>query len=314
MSVQEIQKSERRRESPSGFHYYNLYRSNPAAWYHKYILGLRPAKTKPPLLFGGAMHDTLEVYYTNGCNIEMAIDRFRRFMADRSNDYEDPAKYMEDFNRGPKMLQVFHDKVGKDDKEKYEIIECEKPYLVPIGPPTSPMLFSVRPDRVFRDKTTGVVTPMESKTTGWSLDGMFKNTERGGQVTSYIWALKKSHPEWNVEGCMIDVIYNRGNVYDARRPGKAFRNPYQLMLWEMGMYGTIVELTQKVLTLETTPWPLLFPIHEDQQFEDDYAMLYNTQLQPEEVPPGFVKDEWKAEMSEVMKVTQSFTLTSSLKS
>ena len=308
MGMNDVRKEERRRESPSGFHYYNLYRSNPAAWYHKYILGLRPAKTKPPLLFGGAMHDTMEVYYTNKCNLEMAIDRFRHFMADRNQEYEDPSKYLEDLNRGPKMLTVFHDKIGQFDKEKYDIIECEKPYLVPIGPPESPMFFSVRPDRVFRDRLTKVVTPMESKTTGWSLDGMFKNTERGGQVTSYIWALKKMHPEWNVEGCQIDVMYNRGNVYDAKRPGKAFRNKYQLMLWELGMYGTIVELTQKVIALETTPWPLLFPVHEDQQFEDDYVNLYNTQLKQDEVPPGFVRDSWKTEMSELMKITQNFKL------
>lgn len=309
MSASDVRAEERRRESPSGWHYYALYRQSPKKWYNKYVLGLKPAKTSPPLLFGGAMHDAFAVYYSNNGSLPMTQDRFRRFMVDRKDEYADPAKYLEDFNRGPKMLEVFDEKIGKDDFQRYDIIETEKGYEVPVGPPGQELMFTVRPDRVFRNKTSGVYVVMESKTTGWSIDGMFKNTERGGQVTSYIWALRKMHPEWDVQGCYIDVIYNRKSVFDAARPGMAFRSKYDLGIFEMSLYGTIVEVTQKYLALQTTPWPFLFPCTcDNSQFECEYANICSSAIGPDEIPPGFVKDPWTKEMTEVMKKTQTFTL------
>lgn len=304
----------RRRESPSGFHFYNLYRSSPAAWLFKYIFGLRPAHPKPPLIFGGVMHEAMEYYYAAECDVEIAIEGFRASLLLRHNEYEEEVKYQEDLARGPGMIQKFHEEIGCRDLETYEVLELETQYDIPLGPPDNPMLFTVRPDRIFRNRLTHVVTPMEMKTTGWSLDGMFKKTERSDQVTSYIWAVAKKHPEWNVDGCHIDVLYSRrlksgAFNHEAKRPGKAFRSKYDLVLFEMGMYGTIIELTQKVLALGMTPWPLLFPVTHNDEFETEYEMLFKSPIQPDDPPPpGFVKDDWKQEMDAIVKKTQTFNL------
>lgn len=311
MGVFDVQQEERRRESPAGIHFYGLYRDCPRKWYLKYMLGLRPSFTSPAFLLGGAMHDALQAYYEGKGSLEHAQRVFRDGLSDRRTQYAEISKFTEDFNRGPKMLEVFHERVGKDDFSNYELIEAEREYRINFGPEGSRFTFTMRPDRVLRRRSDKLVFPVETKTSSYSVTAAGTAAERGDQVTSYLWGLTKEHPDWEIGGCLIDVLYNKGSVFDSKRTATpAFRSKYELQTFELGLYGTIVELTQKYLSLESYPWPLLFPQHRAScsHWGCEYMGVCFTPIKDGEVPPGFIKDEWKREVSETVKKTQDFTL------
>lgn len=308
MGVFDVREGERRRESPAGIHYYGLYRECPRKWYLKYPMGLRPLHTAPALLMGGAMHEALAVYYEN-FNLQRAQKVFREALSDRKPEYADGTKFTEDFNRGPRMLEEFHEKVGKVDALDYDVIEVEHEYQIPFGPDN--FLFTIRPDRVLQKKLNRLYYPVETKTSSYSLTSAGVTADRSDQVTGYLWALSRVHPDWNIGGCLIDIIYNKKSVFDAARMGTpAYRNKHELIMFEMGLYGTVVELTQKYKSLEHYPWPLLFPQHRAacSHWGCEYLGICFTNLQPDEVPPGFIKDDWKSDMSSAFAKTQSFSL------
>lgn len=314
MGTPDLKVGERRRESPSGFHFYSTYRNCPRSWYLKYVLGLRPQFTPTPLLFGGAIHEAISVFYQNNLNLPMAVREFREQMQDRRPEYQDLEKFTDDFNRGQPLLEKWASRWEAHDQDVYKVLEVEHEHQVALGPDNE-FTFTVRPDRVLKSKKTGVVYVCETKTTSWSLQRMFASTEKSDQVTSYIWAVRKTHPDWNVESCIIDVLYNKGKVFDADRPGLAIRSKGDLAVFELGLYGTITELTQKYLSLSRYPWPLLFPCNRTHcsLFGCEYDSICSTNVQPGELPPGFRKDDWTQELDNQVKVTQNFTLSGLLK-
>lgn len=305
---------EKRRESPAGFHFYSLYKKCPRKWYLKYIQGLQFRYTEPPLLFGGAMHEALAAYYKEGLELEAALTAFYNEMEERGKEYFKEERYQQDLEKGPAMLEEYDNTWREHDKKRYKILEIEKQHDVYFGPDNA-FYLTVRPDRVFKDRQTGRVFPVESKTTSYSVGKMFQGTEMDDQVTSYIWALKKVHPEWNIEECLIDVLYKKGKVVRTERPGVALRTKGELTLFEMEMLGTILEITQKVRSLEELPWPLLFGCNRDhcKQYGCAYQGICRTNLKPDEVPPMFQKDEWISEMDELVKRVQDFKLEDILK-
>jgi len=227
-------------------------------------------------------------------------------MQDRREEYEDQEKYITDLERGKKMLQKWIETWAEFDEVNYEVLGIEETYEIPFGPEDAKMLFTVRLDRVYKDKQTGNVYVVESKTTGWSVMKMFENTARGDQITAQIWALSKAHPEWNCNSAIIDVLYNRGRVFQCERPGPSvYRTKSSLKIFELGMWSTIVEITQKVKALQAgTPWPLLFPPHKNycRLFGCSYDTLCDSNIQPGETCPGFRRDEWVSD--EVLKRLQ----------
>ena len=238
--------TEKRRESPAGFHYYSTYVDCPRKAYLKYILGLKHKYTGKALLFGGAIHEALALYYqkaTRG-DLPLAIERFEADLDSRKDEYEKPDDFVADLQRGPLMLAEYHKTWNLEDPKRYEILEVETPYEIWIGPEKE-FRVTVRPDRVVRDLDTGLIYPQETKTTSWSVGGIFGNTVDSDQVTAYIWALSKTRPEWHVDRCLIDILYKRGQVIICDRPGFGVRTQEELILFEMEMYGTILEFTQK---------------------------------------------------------------------
>ncbi len=296
-----------RRESKAGFHFYYLYLDCPRKWYIKYPLGLRYKYVAPPLIFGGAIHEAMFTYFDTW-SMDRGMESFVESMREREHEYEDHEKFITDLDRGPKMLEVYVHK-NANDINKYEILENETQHKVFIGP-NEEFFITVRPDRVFRDRDTKAVFPVEVKTTGWSMNGMFNSTEDDDQVTSYIWALNKVHPEWKVDGCLIDVLYNRGKVFDTKRPGMAIRTKSQLTIFEMEFYGLVLELSQKYKALESTPWPLLFRANHNscKKWGCEYKNICRTNCRPGKVPPMFIQDEWRSEIEIELKKGQNFSL------
>ena len=300
---------EPRRESPSGWHLYSLYRGCPRSWYLKYIQGLKYRYTGKALIFGGIIHNALEAYYSSNLSIEKALEIFYEEINSRKGEYEREDAFLKDLEEGPLMLKYYDSKWRDLDLKNWEILELEKQHTIFFGPDNRFKL-TVRCDRVIRDKELKKIYPVEMKTTRYSIPAMFTSTEMDDQVTSYIWALQKVHPEWDIDSCLIDILYKRNSVIDAQRPGFVTRGKRELMIFEMELLGTILEVSQKVKTLESIPHPFLFPANRDhcKKFGCPFDKICRVNLKPDEIPPMYEKDSWKKEMEEEMKGIQDFKL------
>jgi hypothetical protein len=281
------------RESPSGYHFYSLYLECPRCWYLKYVLGLKPRFTSSPLIFGGCLHEAIETYYKQGKDNQKARRRFEETLTSRKGEYEKLDKFDEDFARGPKMLDEWHKTWSRYDDDLYEVIEIEEEHEFRIGP-NGDYLFTVRPDRVCRRKDSGLYEVFDVKTTSWSASRSFLGAEEGDQMTSYLWAMNKAHPDWGIKTAVIDVIYSRGKKVEASRPGIIYRTSFDFKVFELMMTGIIVEVSQKYKALSKYPWPLLFPPNGGYHaiFGNPYGEVHRSNIRPGEVPPGFVRDDW----------------------
>lgn len=309
----EAHMNEERRETQSGLHYYSTFRDCPRAFYLKYILGLQPKQTGSALIFGAAIHEALAASFADLADTSSTLSVFEQVMYSRKDEYESLDQFNADVLRGPLLLSAWLATWKDYDQEHYEVLGVEQLFQVPFGPdPEHQMIFTVRMDRIYKDKQTGNVYVIESKTTGWGIDKMFKSTAGGDQITAQIWALRKLRPEWNCHAAIVDVLYNRSSVVRCERPGAVFRSAEALQIFEMGMYATIVEITRKYKALlHNTPWPLTFMPHKNfcRLFGCPYENLCDSNVQPETVPPGFKQDPWVSALAlEDLKKAQDWNL------
>lgn len=300
---------EHRRESPSGWHYYALYKTCPRKWYIKYILGLRPVYTKPPLIFGGVIHEAIAAYYNSGFNIDTLIETFEGELASRQGEYESSADFLDNMAKGKFMLDKWVSTWRDYDMSDLEILEVEKQYTLKVGPPEDPMDFTVRPDRVVRRKSDGRIVIPDVKTTGYAVDKAIQGAKYDDQLTSYVWAWNKAHPEDTTDTAQVDVMYARGKVAKAERSEDIIITRYALAQFEMGLYGLIKEITQKVIALKEFPNLLLFPRNgrECGLFGCEYEPICRQNITPDTPVHGFNRDPW-VEVEEAIKKAQGWNL------
>jgi hypothetical protein len=298
------QQDQRRRESPAGYHFYYSYWENPRNFYLKYVLGLKPRFTPPPLLKGGCIHEAMECYYKENYNIDGAIKTYNDEMEARRREYEDGEKFEDDLKGGMLMLSQWHQDWYESDKETLEVVEVEKPYEFWIGPEKK-LKFTVRPDRVMKNLSTGKYYVHDTKTTGWSISKAIAQADSEDQLTAYLWAIDKEHPEWKVDSGIIDVMYKRKSKVETHRSDPIYRTNLDKIIFEMNIVGTIIEVTQKVKAVKSgVPWPLLFPRNGRIAglFGDPYEALSRIDVKPGQVPVGFEKDDWSEELERLLDI------------
>ena len=281
--------------SSAGHHYIQLYNEDKWSFYLKYIRGLSPKYTKPPLIFGGVFHDAKEAFYLSGFNIEASIQVFKELLRARRKEYESLEEYTKDLERGPKMLFTWGNTYAQEDKETYEIVEVEGTHEFALA---NGMPVTVRWDLLAKDRHTGSYYLFDTKTTGFSVPATYNNVRGGDQVTMYIMGMKKVYPEMykRLVGLIPDIIYKKGNVIRAERPGIVMRNERELIEYEQELIGLFNELSQKVEALEGGfKYPhMLFPRNgkNDSMFKSDWGDLYRAELpkNPFKAPPGYTVD------------------------
>lgn len=284
-----------RRESEAGFHLYSKYRECARQWWLRYGLGIAPDKPGKALIFGGVMHEAIEAYYVkHKRSLPDTIQTFKEILAGRQSEYEDSEVFAEDLDMGPRFLAEWHKTWGEYDKGTYDLVEVETPYRLKLGP-NDEFDFTVRVDRVMREKASKRYVVFDTKTTRWSIDGTMKSVDFQDQMTAYLWALRKAHPDWVVTTAVPDIIYARGKVTTAARPGEIYRSNYALSQFEMGMYGTILEITSKMGNLDEVPDEILFPRNGAQcaKFGCEFADICRTQVTSSTMPLTFHRDPWK---------------------
>jgi len=303
----------RRRESFSGLHYYTLYQDSPRHWYLKYALGLIPIYTKPPLIKGGCLAEAKAAYWKTR-NPEDLIETYTTEMQDRHKEYEDKNIYKRDVEVGIALLDAWYQTWNEEDEKDWETIEYEKEYNLKIGP--SPGFdFTVRPDRVVKNKRTGIYFVVDDKSSGWSPVKPIEMAKNDHQLTAYIWALNRVHPEWKINSGIIDVMYSssRAKVPNpvCNRSEPIIRREDDLKRFEMQLVGLIIEISQKYQALSKYPCWMLFPRAGtfDGMFGCDYEGICNREVKPGTVPVGFKRDDWSNEM-EVIKHIPNFDIDS----
>jgi hypothetical protein len=278
------------RESSAGTHFYFLYRNNPHEWYLKYILGLIPKFTKPPFVLGKAIHAHNEEWwkerdekkaFSEGMEV---IEKDKR----RLETQEDVNKITESYP--PMVKEWISSWIDSEHGEKFTFVEAENPYEVKFGPDES-LTFTFRPDLVIENKETGYKYITDYKHTGYSPKKFYQIAERSDQITAYLWALSKAHPEWRIEGGYIDGIYRRGKSVSADHYF-CYRTEGYKKVFELGLVGTILEVSQKVKALSKYPWPLLFPPNWSfvEIYGSEYEQLLGKNIGKDEIPPGYEKD------------------------
>lgn len=290
------------RESAAGYHYYETFTQCPRKGYLRYILGLKPQYTSQHLIFGGAMHEAIGWYYTNrnGLPPNELIDGAQQKLHDeivaQREKYEKEEQFEENLEKGEVMLNTWHNTWYQHDRENYELVEVEKQYNVYVGP-NEEFIFTARPDRIMRDPLNGRYYVFDVKTTGWSVPGTYASVDCQDQMTSYLWILQRSHPDWVIAGAVPDIIYKRKSVVKAERPGLIYRSKDAIIQFEMGLYGKILEVSQKYQSLDDFPAEVLFPRNGAQcaKFGCEYNLICRTHIR-DDLPLGFERDEWTDEM------------------
>lgn len=312
MRLADAKEKQQRRESPAGYHYFYAYLENPRNWFLKYVIGIKPRFTSPALLKGGALHEARAEFFQSGFDTGAMLKTYKDELTSRSPEYERQEDFYRDLALGEVMLQAWAFEMGPVYADLWEPIEWEQPYEFDIGP-EGMFKFTVRPDTVCRNRQNGTFAVFDMKTTGWSIDKTIEQAQSEDQITSYLWAMRKAHPEWNIRDGFIDVIFCRSGktgpgVPQCQMSEPIYRTDLDLTIFELNIVGLIAEISQKVVAYKQgVPWPLLFPRNGRAAglFGDDYKALSRLDVRPGECPPGFVKDDWSEDVEEFVKVASS---------
>lgn len=243
----------------TGYHFISGFQDCPRRWYLTYAVGLQP-ETKPSALgFGSAIHYAREAYYTLDRQRNALLEGFDLGMNAEKATYE-PDKYEADLSRGFNLLATWLRTWHEEDLVRYIVKEVEVEHQVPL-PGLPGVSLTIRPDLVMYDTTTGETYAFDCKTTSWSVGQAYHQVDTQDQATAYIWGLRKVHPTWRVQGLIVDVLYNKGSVYKAERPGVVYRTESDLAEWEGEATGVIGDITQRMEALTTGKYPTrhLFP-------------------------------------------------------
>lgn len=186
------------RESHAGLSMLKTYMGCPRRWYIKYGLGWKPKDSdqSPALTLGSAIHDTIEVYLNEGKDVSI-------LEADKIKDPVLRERYLKMFSA---WLAYW-----KEELSLWTILEVEQEHIIKL-PNDFPM--SLRVDRIMQNNESGFIYIVDTKTTGWSLEGTVQSYMYDAQPLIYHAAIYQNRPEWipQFRGWLTDVIYQKGKA------------------------------------------------------------------------------------------------------
>ncbi len=275
-------------ESISGFHFLSEYRKCPRRFMLKYVYHLVPEYKSPALLFGIAIHEALARWAVTQ-DIDSALFELDHSIMMSMINYADRTQAEKDLQRGTVMIKKYIETWEEVDKEKYKVLAAELGFEVKLA---NQFKFTGRVDTVVKEKDTGNVYILEHKTTGYSLGAAAHNVMIGDQATAYLFGLQKAKPSWKVIGVIPDILYNRQSVVKCERFTPVLRTQLGLKEFELGIMGTLIEISQKVQSLEKYPWPFVFPRNCDAAiFKCEYEDICRIRIESDKVPIGFKKEK-----------------------
>lgn len=296
------------RSSPAGIHFIQQYNQNKRIFYLKYVKGWVPMYTAPALIRGGAIADAQEYYYTHDFDAEGCIQVFEEILAGRASQYEDENQFEKDLDSWAKALLHWIDCFQEHDRKNFEILEVEQTHYPKLA---NGFRLTIRTDGVFRDREDGRILIREGKHTGYSIGKMYDSVRLQDQATAYQWAIAREYPDESILGVFPDIIYMRKSKIDAKRPGIISRSKRELREFELETIGLLMEMAQKVRSLDLYPPELLFPRNgkDDAYFGTEYEPLIRgarSNLNRRLPPAGFIEDPMIAKEQPLMRFIEDF--------
>lgn len=173
------------------------FKSCPRKYQIRYIKGYAPSETKTYLTFGTNMHKLIELWYTNGKNLELA-----------KKQYLVNANELKSEDMVP--LQMIDGYAARYAVEGYESLQCEARFEFDLyDPKTNENIDGVKVngmmDGLMTNIADGKVILRETKTTSEDISSSFapywEKLKLDSQVSTYLLAVHETAKE-----CLYDVV------------------------------------------------------------------------------------------------------------
>ena len=287
-------KVERKGNSGAGYHFYYEYRLCPRRFYLRNILGFSPETVAIPLVYGSIIHRAFEEYYKHDREPDVLVKTFEEDMEDNASAFGDKFEYRLQAGRGTLVswIRTYHE----EDLKKFEILSAEETLEYMVGPPGEQLKFTVKLDRLVKERNSNNAFVVDTKTTGYSVEKAIESVKCRDQMTGYIMVAQEKYPDLRIDSAYIDVLFAKGRSMYARRSDPIRRSKGEITQFKLNLYGLISDITRQVKRLETLPEDLLFPRNGDvctmYNHLCDYAPLCrlggkNLQI----TPVGFLKEK-----------------------
>ena len=290
----------KRRESPSGLHFWQLYQNCPREFYFKYVLGLKPKYTSKPLVLGGVFHDAKARLYKTWDEDE-ALKELNKSFRIRAKELDPTVDREELRERTMLMFLAWASDFAKRDQQTYRIVEVEHEWKITLP---NGFVVTARPDAVVRMKREPFYFILETKTSSFSVTLTKANVTQGDQATMYTYGFRQKWPKRRFGGVIPDITYWNKQSTDVtkivnQRTDVVQRTSFDLKAFELYTMDVLNEIARRVKAVESgevepiqafgrnTSW--CFSYHRT----CPYADICRRNVDPDRVPEGFVRDEWK---------------------
>lgn len=291
--------------SPCGYHFLSEYQRCPRKWFIRYVLALKPTKTKLPLVFGHAWHAALESWLLNRNNpgsLDAAVQAGLEDLQLKAQEIDKPDELPDLRTRIIKGLPLWTAEFTRL-YGSWTVNTVEDLRMVPIA---DNLVFSVRFDGTITDPD-GRVYILEHKTTGWSTDKTVAGVELGDQLTGYYLAYNKTRPNValpGLSGVLLDVTEFKST---GIKPSFWFltRTLEDQTNMELSLVGLFNELAQKRASLQDGHPPfVLFPRSSEfcALFGCEYETICRSRLEQFELPPT---DDFIVETADPADLTET---------
>lgn len=289
------------RESFLGGHFIETYQKCPWLFFLKYVLGFQSNGSKRYFIRGQALHSGIEYYLTHFFSQEeISISQYIPlvYLELYKDSYKEDETFYADRELVFRMMKdwLFEYIEMKPDSDNYKTVEVERQHIIPLS---NGFPITVRIDRLVRSKQTGRLIVIDTKTTKNNPNQTENSMKLGNQGLSYLWAVEKVYNE-KPAGVIVDILVGKQLKYemktDCYRSKLITFKRYDFIQWEMNLIGLLSELTQKVRTYYEGQLPpeFLFPRNPANcSFMGcPYADICRQPHEPNQLPPGYERDEW----------------------
>lgn len=153
-------------------------------------LGYRGVETSEPLDVGSAVHDGLEGYFTS----KAVHGGLKAFDKSWTSYFPEERLIDRDQYQYNNVRDIFLEYCIRHpiDSLPFEVLETEKMVGMPLEE-SGTVWFWMKRDLKVVEKATGVIVPLDHKTTGWDVSAVTwqKKWRMASQLSGYIWATQK---------------------------------------------------------------------------------------------------------------------------
>ena len=248
----------------------NCFQVCPRKYFYEYVLGWRIDRPSVHLVFGGAIHEALDVLLTGlknhkditkpetlDASYEAFMEHYRRYFDetyDSGNSPKDPYG----------ALQLLTGWAAKHKHAEFEVLYVEVPGNVPVGDQEQSWQLYFKIDTIIKAKEG--ICCYEHKTTGQNSSAWRDSFALSLQVGTYLHVLYSLFPENEVYGALIDgLVIKKSGVEFETIP---VRRTYEHMsVWDFQVRSLLaaIDFNFQLLSESTPDTPAMgcFPLNTE---------------------------------------------------